>query len=702
MQPDRLRGLEWLETDGLGGFASGTASGERSRRYHALLLQALRPPARRMVLVNGADVWAETTAGRFPLSEQMYLPNVRHPNGADYLERFDADPWPAWSFRLPDGTQIAHELFVAGDPPVTVLSWRLLAPPPRVIVTVRPLISGRDYHALHYENGNFAFGADEQSAAVAWRPYPDVPAIVAETNGSYRHDPVWYRRCLYREELARGLDHAEDLASPGCFHFDHAVTEALFVLSADPRRAAPGACAASASGAARAAETLAERCARLRASERSRRTAFPTRLHRAADAYFVRRGSGKTIIAGYPWFGDWGRDTFIALRGLAIAGGRLDDARAILREWAAMVSMGMLPNRFAYREDAAEFNSADAALWFVVAVHDYLSAREARGEQLEREERRLLRSAVAAILDGYAAGTRYNIRAGADGLLAAGVPGVPVTWMDAKCGERAVTPRIGKPVELQALWLNALAIGARFGDRWSALRVRASASFHERFWNESAGCLFDVIDVDHVPGRADSSVRPNQIFAAGGLPFPILEGERAERVVRAVESRLLTPLGLRSLAPGEPGYARRYEGGARERAAAYHQGTAWPWLIGAFVEAWVRVRGGGAAVREEARIRFVEPLLAHLDEAGIGHVSEIADADAPHTPRGCPFQAWSLGELMRLTLGVLAPPAPLPLSPAAEERAERGGAPRKAQPAALPRSVTRIAPAPERTQETSH
>jgi predicted glycogen debranching enzyme len=241
-----------------------------------------------------------------------------------------------------------------------------------------------------------------------------------------------------------------------------------------------------------------------------------------------------------------------------------------------------------------------------------------------------------------------------DGLLWAGEPGVQLTWMDAKLGDFVVTPRIGKPVEIEALWLNALRIGSVFDARWGEAYARGLPAFQERFWNPEAGALYDVVDEEGVPGRLDPRFRPNQILAVGGLPFPVIEGERARAVVDAVEARLLTPLGLRSLARDEPGYRPRYEGGPRERDGAYHQGTVWPWLLGPFVEAWVRTRGGGAAAKRAARERYLGPLLRHLDEAGVGHVSEIADGDPPHAPRGCPFQAWSVGEALRLDLVVLA------------------------------------------------
>jgi len=396
----------------------------------------------------------------------------------------------------------------------------------------------------------------------------------------------------------------------------------------------------------------------LAASERTRRRGFRSPLDRAADAYFVARGSGKTIVAGYPWFTDWGRDTFIALRGLAIAGDRLDDARDILIAWSATVSQGMLPNRFPDGNGEPEFNAGDASLWYVVAVHDYLTTAARRGDRVSDRDHATLCDAVEQILVGYERGTRFGIRLDGDGLLAAGQPGVQLTWMDAKVGDWVVTPRIGKPVEVEALWINALRIGALLSrgnrKRWNELAQRAAASFADRFWSSEHGWLFDVVDVDHVGGTQDATLRPNQILAVGGLPFPIVDGERARLVVAAVESALLTPLGLRSLASGMPGYVSRYEGGVGGRDGAYHQGTVWPWLVGPFVEAWIRVRGGSEAVKREARSRFVEPLLVHLGDAGIGHVSEIADADAPHVPRGCPFQAWSLGELLRLERNVLA------------------------------------------------
>jgi len=634
---------EWLEADGLGGFASGTSAGIRTRRYHALLLTARTPPTGRFVLVNGFDAWVETPAGRFAISSQAYAPDVTHPDGATRIASFDFDPWPRWTLALPDGTRIVQEIFVPKDSSAVAVSWKRLVGAGAASVVVRPFLSGRDAHALHHENPAFRFDAnDEPGGLLAFQPYPDVPAVVVRSNGSYEASPEWYRNFLYAEEKARGLDSTEDLASPGTFRFDLSAGEAIWLAAAQGHEAALG---------VGGAETA---LATLRSTERRRRASLGDRLDRAADAYLVRRGSGRTIVAGYPWFTDWGRDTFIALRGLCLATGRLEDAEGILLEWAGAVSEGMLPNFFPDASSDPEFNAVDASLWYVVAVYEYFEAMAAAGRVGSRSNVAKLQDAIEAILAGYAAGTRFGIRADADGLLAAGQPGVQLTWMDAKVGDWVVTPRIGKPVEVQALWLNALWIAGAFSDRWIELHDRGLASFRERFWNEDAGCLYDVVDPDHVAGTADATLRPNQIFAVGGLPFALVEGERARRIVDTVEAALSTPAGLRSLSREDPAYQGRYEGGPRQRDGAYHQGTVWPFLAGAFVDAWVRARGGTEDAKAEARARFLAPLMAHLDEAGLGHVSEIADGDAPHTPRGCPFQAWSVGELLRIERAILS------------------------------------------------
>jgi predicted glycogen debranching enzyme len=649
--PIRLdNGTEWLEADGLGGFASGTTGGLRTRRYHALLLAATTPPTGRMVLVNGLDAWIASENGDGHagapeyLTRQRYVPDLVEPGSSATLESFSDEPWPTWTYALRGGTRIEHEVFVPAGMSAVALRWRVVGRRTSVRLAVRPFLSGRDSHALHHENPAFRFAAEVQRERITWTPYAGVAGVEAFTNGSYVPDPQWYRGFQYDEERARGLDFVEDLAAPGVLHWDLAEGDAVLILAAAGTPGLP-----DHSDTAAAAATYA----RLRRAERARRGRFASRLVRAGDAYVVRRGEGKTIVAGYPWFTDWGRDTFIALRGLCIATGRLSDARSILLEWAGLVSEGMLPNRFVDQGDAPEYNTVDASLWYVVAVHDYLRALEAEGRKAPARDLKRLTEAVQAIMAGHVRGTRYGIHVAQDGLLAAGEPGVQLTWMDAKVGDWVVTPRIGKPVEIQALWLNALRIADELTTGYQSIYERGVAAFAGRFWNATESCLFDVVDADHVAGRDDGTVRPNQLLAVGGLPFPLVTGARARQIVDTVERRLWTPIGMRTLPPDAPGYCPRYEGDMRSRDGAYHQGTVWPWLLGPFVEAWVRVRGSTPEVVDEARRRFLAPLLAHMTEAGIGHISEIADADPPHTPRGCPFQAWSVSEALRLDLQVL-------------------------------------------------
>ena len=359
---------EWLEVDGLGGFASGTVGGARTRRYHALLLVATAPPAKRFVLVNGFEAWVERGGRRFPITAQHYLPDVSYPDGDCRLVRFVREPWPTWTFGLADGTEIEQEIFTTHGASRVVLRWSLRTPSAGARFLLRPLISARDLHALHHENPAFRFSAEVAGESVTWQPYDGVPGILSRSNGIYREDPTWYRGFLYREERDRGLDHSEDLASPGEFEWDLSSGEALWILeAADAREAAVP-----------KRSKVASEARRLRSREMRRRREFPSTLDRGADAYLVRRREGKTIVAGYPWFGDWGRDTFIALRGLCLATGRWKDARDVLCSWAGLVSDGMLPNRFPDRGGVPEYNSVDASLWFVIAAHECISGARAQ------------------------------------------------------------------------------------------------------------------------------------------------------------------------------------------------------------------------------------------------------------------------------------------------------------------------------------
>ena len=609
---------EWLEADGSGGFASGMASLARMRRYHAILLA--QTPTGRFVLANGIEAWVETAAGRFPISAQAYQPDVVFPTGREHLAGFDAAPWPLWRFVGPDGTQVTQQLLVSRATAETLLIWTADRP---ARLAVRPLLSGRDYHALHRFNGAFDMTTRREGDALVWRPYTGVPAIIARGTFAWEDAPEWFHRFTYAAEHSRGLDDGEDLASPGVFHFNLGAGPAVLVL--------------------RASVAGGDDPEALLTAERTRRARSVRDV--AADAYLAVASDRQTLIAGFPWFTDWGRDSFIALRGLLIARGRLREAAAILLAWAGRVSEGMLPNRFPDGGAAPEYNSADASLWFVVATHELLAAGAPAAEA------NMLCAACLTIVSGYAAGTRYGIRMDpADGLLLAGAPDVALTWMDAIVDGAPVTPRIGKPVELQALWINALEIIGRMpgGKSFLPAASKARESFLAGFPDPETGGLIDVLDADGVPGKRDATVRPNQILAAGGLPFPVLPPLLQLGVVAAVERTLLTPLGVRTLDPAHPAYCPHYGGGPAERDRAYHQGTAWPWLMGPFVAAWLTGRGHTPDARAEARTRFLQPLQAHLAEVGLGHVSEVVDADAPHTPGGCPFQAWSLGELIRI------------------------------------------------------
>lgn len=584
---------EWLETDGLGGFSMGSADLLPFRRYHALLTVALTPPTRRMAMLNLLDMCIVQGGNRFPLHRFRFHPGVTLPDAAAPIRSFTELPFPTWTFTLPDEQVLTFELLRIRDEPIVLCSWRWEGKVnEETILEVRPLISGRSIHSLHAENSSFDFTPRLIAHGVVWQPYQNLPALAVCANGEYHHAPEWYRNFRYEEDEQRGYPGAEDLAAPGVFRFKLSEQPAVMIAAAT----------ASGSGVVPSPESFYH----LRSKELDRRTALgvhPEHLHHSAQQYIVRRGKGSSIIAGYPWFSDWGRDTLIALRGLTITLKRFDEAAAILRAWAHEVSQGMLPNVFSDEETPPLFNSVDAALWFVVACYSLWTASP---EQGENKDPRLV-GAIEEILTNYRSGTRFNIRADSDGLLACGTPGVQLTWMDAKVGEVVFTPRIGKPVEIQALWINALKIGSELNPSWQPLAEQAANSFSAKFWNSDQGMLFDVVDLDHRRGQHDPAIRPNQIFAVGGLPFMTIEGERARAVVDAVESHLFTPGGLRSLAPSDPAYRGRYRGAQWDRDAAYHQGTAWAWLVGPFVEGWLRVRKQSKEAKREAMERFVRP-----------------------------------------------------------------------------------------------
>jgi len=632
---ERSLTLEWLETNGRGGFASGTVAGPNTRRYHALLLIARTPPVDRFVLVNHLDETVEIGKRSVSLSANCY-PGVVHPDGYQCCVGFSADPWPTWTYNV-DGAQVIREIFCPQGRDMVVIRWHLAGAGGQAAkLIVRPMLSGRDYHSTHHENGSLQTGA-KVNGHVMWQPYGGLPAVSAFSRGTYRHEPDWYRRVQFPVEQERGLDGEEDWWSPGEFTMELAAEQPVYlVFTTEPVEMVD--VEALVQDEHRRRNRLAES---VPGSDRLVRS-----LWQAAEAYLSDRGTQKTVIAGYPWFTDWGRDTFLALPGLCLVTGRHDVARQVIEAFAGHVSQGMIPNRFPDAGDTPEYNTIDASLWFVHAVGRYLDYTKD-----EATVRRVAWPAVRAILDGYRQGTRYGIRMDEDGLITGGVPGLQLTWMDARIGDRVVTPRHGKPVEIQALWVRALAVGQelaeQFGDKAYAKRcdddrIRAIKSFRARFWYEPGGYLYDVVDGE---GGDDASLRPNQIYAVF-FPGELLEEKQAQQVVQVVEERLLTPVGLRTLASDDPRYRPRYEGGVPSRDGAYHQGTVWPFLLGPFVTAWIKTHGETAAARRQARA-FLNGLERHLAEACLGQVSEIFDADSPHVPRGCAAQAWSVAEPLR-------------------------------------------------------
>ena len=634
---------EWLEANGLGGWASGTIAGCHTRRYHGLLVAATRPPVGRMVLLSKLAETVVIGDKRIELDTNRYAGAV-NPRGFEHLVEFTLDPMPSFVFEA-DGFKLKKTIVAVHGENTTVVMFEVLSAEAPITLELRPLIAYRDFHALQHANDAIRFAdASFKAGVFRARPYDHAPELFMQVDqSSFAAAPDWYFRFEYANEAERGLDAHEDLFCYGAFRRELQSGDRFGVIVS--------------TGDVTGRDPLA-----LVDAEVARRKAIADKtpagndiartLALSADTFVVRRGEDlRTIIAGYPWFSDWGRDTMIALPGVCLATGRFDDAKKILRAFARFVDQGMLPNRFPDGGEAPEYNSADATLWYFVAALRYLEAT-ADDEFVLGE----LLPVFEEIVSWHLRGTRHGIHVDEDGLLYAGAPGTPLTWMDAKVGDWVVTERQGKPVEIQALWYNALVILAdlrkRAGrtDDAAAMLLRAKQvkeRFVELFWNDDAGCLYDVVDGD----RLDASIRPNQVFALA-LPYPLLPKDKARAVLAVIEEKLLTPYGLRSLAPDDSSYRGRYEGGPAERDASYHQGTVWSWLLGPYADALVKTNG--AVGKPKARKAF-EGLVPHLSEAGLGSISEIFDGDAPHAPRGCTAQAWSVGEMLRVYKDSLVP-----------------------------------------------
>jgi predicted glycogen debranching enzyme len=661
---------EWLVTNGLGGYACGTVAGANTRRYHGFLMASLEPPVGRTLLVSKVDVDVAYLGCSFPLSANEF-PDTIDPRGFVNLESFAVvDGVPVWRYAMADAL-LEQKIFMARGANTSYLRLEVLRASAPLHVRLKPLVTYRDYHAQSRGPRPFRAILENAPGDTPLAGDPLTPACTIDCGdgtrsfrlsssvGTYTAGDLWYWNFLHREEVERGLDAREDLWGPGLFEADLGVGAPLF-FTASMADVAP----LPESG----NEVLAavvQQSNRLVAALPASAPEWVRTLATASDQFIVRRGPESrgtaSVIAGYPWFADWGRDTMISLPGLTTTLGRHDAAAAILRTFATFVDGGLLPNRFADDGAGLDYNTADATLWMFQAVREHLDARPDPGLVAN------LFPVLMSIIHAHVDGTRFGIKVdAADGLLHAGEPGMQLTWMDAKHDDRVFTPRSGKPVEINALWLNALQVAVRLAEQVrSAAETRfcqahldhASRGF-ARFWNEARGCLYDVLDVDgpaprdgaaHGGGAVhtdsgshhDASIRPNQLFAVS-LPLCVLPPDQMRGVVDTCARELLTSYGLRSLSPADPRYIGRYRGNAWERDSAYHQGTVWAWLLGPFARAHYRVYGDAARAHS-----YLAPIAQHLADACVGSVSEIFDGDAPLEPRGCFAQAWSVAEILR-------------------------------------------------------
>jgi len=636
---EQALGLEWLETNGLGGFASSTITGANTRRYHGLLVAATKPPVGRLVMLSKLEETLVVDGSRYDLSVNLY-PGALHPRGYEYLREFRLDPFPIAVYEA-GGITIEKRVFQVHGENTTVVEYEWTGGSAReCLLELRPLIAFRDYHSTTHANGSLNRNYDLSEGLILLTPYAGLPPMyLAHNAAGVEATGDWYRNFEYARERERGLDFQEDLFQPLLLRYHLADRKPAVCIASTERQDAAYAAAL------RTREI--ERRAEVRASAPSTEPLVED-LTAAADQFLVERGDGHTVIAGYPWFADWGRDTMIALPGLTLATGRHDIARGVLRAFAASVDHGMLPNRFPDAGEAPEYNTVDAALWFFEAVRAFV--HYSGDIDFVREH---IYPKLIEILDWHIRGTRYGIHVDSDALLACGEPGVQLTWMDAKIGDWVVTPRAGKPVEIQALWYNALSVmrdlSTGFGESERALflgqlAARAKSSFLDKFWNPARGGLFDAVE----PDRKDDSVRPNQILAVS-LHHPLIDGERARSVVELVRRELFTPVGLRTLSPRDARYRGQYAGGVWERDSAYHQGTAWPWLMGPFLTAFVRVHDGSDESRAMAA-RWLGEFSHEMRKGCLGQICEVASGDAPHKEGGCVAQAWSVAELLRAAL----------------------------------------------------
>ncbi|OIP63883.1 MAG: glycogen debranching protein [Nitrospirae bacterium CG_4_9_14_3_um_filter_53_35] len=619
--------LEWIETNGLGGYASSTVIGTNTRRYHGLLVSSGQG-LNRFVLLSKLEEFLIIRGMRYDLSCNQYRETI-HPAGHLLLSGFERYPFPTFYYEF-DQIRLKKEIFMSYGEETTVILYTLLTPGQGKL-HIRPLIAYRDYHSLTRENPALDPSVMAEQGKISLHPYPGMPTLIFHLNGgSFTGPPYWYRDFLYVRERERGLSDVEDLFSPGecIFPFTHDHPAALVVTSGEKEPDSP----------------QQIRCREVKRRERilsslAVRNTITESLALAADQFIIREKTGRAaILAGYPWFTDWGRDTMISLEGLLLCTGRYDEAREILVYYARLILDGLIPNRIVEGTGGCEYNTVDGSLLYLHAVDRYLK-RTGDPHLLKA-----LFPAMETVMLKYRKGTRFGIGMDPqDKLIYAGTPGLQLTWMDAKVGNWVVTPRMGKPVEVNALWHHALrrmdswAESLRLKRDYGFLAEKVRDHFNKRFWYPEGGFLYDVIDTENGP---DPSLRPNQVLAVS-LNSPLISRERAVRVMELVRQKLLTPFGLRSLNPDHPAYRKRCEGGPWERDSAYHQGTVWAWLIGPYIDACIKVLPGRVG------IHIMEPLIEQLKVYGVGTIGEIFDGDPPHQPGGSPAQAWSVAEVLR-------------------------------------------------------
>lgn len=635
---------EWLVTNGIGGFASGTISGVLTRRYHGLLIAALKPPLDRTLLTTKLDESVRYGEDVYPLSTNRWADGIVGPHGYRQIERFFLEGTvPVWRYACSDAI-LEKRIWMQQSENTTYVHYQLQRAIQPLTLTFKVLVNYRDYHGDTIGNG-WQMEVQSIENGLEISAYPEATPFYLFCRGATvtpMHD--WYYGFDLAVEHARGLNDREDHLHAATFQATLYPGQSLtFVTSTESTPDLDGEAALRSQ---RNHEQRLFDCWRLdRTKQAETAPIWIRQLVLAADQFIVNRAqNGKTIIAGYPWFSDWGRDTMISLSGLTLATGRVEIARSILYTFAQYLDRGMLPNRFPDAGVVPEYNTVDATLWYFIAIFDYYNATE------DHDAIEDLFPMLAEIIDWHCRGTRYNIHLdAADGLLYAGEAGTQLTWMDAKVGDWVVTPRIGKPIEVNALWYNALRIIAKFARRigkpyreYDAMAERVLARF-ERFWNPDTGYCYDVLDT---PDGNDAALRPNQIFTVS-LPESPLNPNQRKGVVDACSRSLLTSYGLRSLDPHHSQYRGRYEGDQLQRDEAYHQGTVWGWLIGAYAIAHYKVYDDPTKARE-----FLEPMANHLRAEGLGSLSEIFDGDAPMMPHGCIAQAWTVAEVLRAWVSI--------------------------------------------------